>query len=420
MYRHDPAHTGYTTSKAPTTSAIQLWNYTTGGRVDSSPAVANGYVYVGSEDGNVFCLDASTGAQIWSYTQSAESPIYWGSPVVVGDYVYIGCSNGDNNVYCFTASHGTKIWNYTTNPSSDPAVANGYVYVGSWTDDNLYCLDAYTGAKIWNYLTVNRAGMPPSSPAVVSGDIYVGAGDYVYCLDAYTGAKIWNYTNGGTVYYSFSSPAVVNGYVYVGSHDGNVYCLDASTGAKVWNYTTAWNNNGPAHGYHWGNAVGNPAVAYGCVYVGSSDFDVFCLNASNGAKVWNYTTGAEVYFSPAVADRCVYVGSYDGNVYCLNASNGAKVWSYPAGIFSPTNIAGGAGSPAVAGGVVYVVGNGILYALGAPSTTPSLTTIVIVLVVVLVIVAVAVSFVYSKFTRGKKADPSSALSPAPPSTPPQP
>jgi outer membrane protein assembly factor BamB len=33
-----------------------LWNYTTGGSVESSPAVANGVVYVGSDDGNVYAF----------------------------------------------------------------------------------------------------------------------------------------------------------------------------------------------------------------------------------------------------------------------------------------------------------------------------------------------------------------------------
>ena len=34
---------------------------------ESSPAVANGVVYVGSEDNNVYALNASTGAKLWSY-----------------------------------------------------------------------------------------------------------------------------------------------------------------------------------------------------------------------------------------------------------------------------------------------------------------------------------------------------------------
>jgi outer membrane protein assembly factor BamB len=41
---------------------------TTGFFVESSPAVANGVVYVGSDDDNVYALNARTGAKLWSYT----------------------------------------------------------------------------------------------------------------------------------------------------------------------------------------------------------------------------------------------------------------------------------------------------------------------------------------------------------------
>ena len=44
------------------------WSYATGGRVYSSPAVASGVVYIGSNGGNVYALNASTGAKLWSYT----------------------------------------------------------------------------------------------------------------------------------------------------------------------------------------------------------------------------------------------------------------------------------------------------------------------------------------------------------------
>ena len=47
MFRHDLQHTGYSTSPAPNTNQT-LWNYTTGNFVASSPAVADGKVYVGS------------------------------------------------------------------------------------------------------------------------------------------------------------------------------------------------------------------------------------------------------------------------------------------------------------------------------------------------------------------------------------
>jgi hypothetical protein len=64
--------------------------------VDSSPAVADGKVYIGSLDNKVYCLDASTGTHIWSYTTGSY---VWSSPAVVDGKVYVG--SVDAKVYAF-------------------------------------------------------------------------------------------------------------------------------------------------------------------------------------------------------------------------------------------------------------------------------------------------------------------------------
>jgi outer membrane protein assembly factor BamB len=118
------------------------WSYTTGGGVYSSPAVANGVVYVGSEDNNVYALNAKTGALLWNYTtgNSIDS-----SPAVANGVVYVG---GGNDVYALNASSGALLWSYATNGAveSSPAVVNGVVYVGS-DDGNLYAFGLKKGRK---------------------------------------------------------------------------------------------------------------------------------------------------------------------------------------------------------------------------------------------------------------------------------
>ena len=102
--------------------------------------MANGVVYVGSADGNVYALSASTGAKLWSYA--------------TGSYV-----------------------------ESSPAVANGVVY-GSSDNGDAYALNASTGAKLWSYPT-GRAGDcsgAVSSPTVVDGVLYVGSGVSLYAF----------------------------------------------------------------------------------------------------------------------------------------------------------------------------------------------------------------------------------------------
>jgi eukaryotic-like serine/threonine-protein kinase len=111
-----------------------------------------------------------------------------------------------------------------------------------------------------------------------------------------------HYTTGDEVR---SSPTVANGVVYFGSDDYNLYALNATTGAKLWNYTTG----GEVH-YTTGDEVrSSPTVANGVVYFGSDDYNLYALNATTGAKLWNYTTGGEVRSSPAIANGVVYFGS---------------------------------------------------------------------------------------------------------------
>jgi len=336
MFRHNPRHTGYTESPAPNTNQTQ-WTYTTSGNVYSSPAVVDGMVFVGSNDGNVYALDQHTGAHIWNYSTGNA---VMSSPAVVDGKVYVG--SNDSKVYALDQYTGAHVWNYTTGDwiTSSPTVADGKVFVGSF-DAKVYCLDAATGAHIWNYST---GGLGWSSPAVVDGKVYIGSGDgNVYCLDVVTGAHVWNYTTGDWI---TSSPAVADGKVYVGSNDGNVYALDQHTGAHIWNYTT-------------GNRVySSPAVADGKVYVGSRDNKTYCLDASTGAFIWTYTTSNLVSSSPAVADGKVYVGSKDNKVYCLDAATGAHIWNYSTGDCVES-------SPAVVDGMVFVGSyDGVVYAFG--------------------------------------------------------
>ena len=51
-------------------------------------------------------------------------------------------------------------------------MANGVVYIGSG-GNNVYALNAATGAELWSFTTISNVG---SSPAVVNGMLFVGAG----------------------------------------------------------------------------------------------------------------------------------------------------------------------------------------------------------------------------------------------------
>ena len=70
QYRYNAAHTGdYSPVAGPVpANGLLLWSFTTEGPVDSSPAVTNGTVYVGSVDGNVYAIGNAAAATSQSAT----------------------------------------------------------------------------------------------------------------------------------------------------------------------------------------------------------------------------------------------------------------------------------------------------------------------------------------------------------------
>lgn len=313
QFRHDANHLGvqtYETSITPSNVAKlghnYKWAYETGGDVESTPAVADGMVYVGSDDGNVYGLNAATGKKVWSYTPVVPS----GSP-------------------------GPII--------ASPAVANGRVFVDS-TDGYFYALDSSSGKLLWQRSITTPSSDNNSSPVAANGMVYVGTHDgYLYAFNQATGSNTWDFpVNSGK---PFDSPAVANGIVYVGSQDGHVYAVNASTGHQAWARSTGEILNS------------SPTVANGEVYVGTDAGRLFSLNASNGTVTWTWSStsanpsdGQPMESSPAVAGGLVFIGSDYGSMYAVSLSTGKLVWSYASFLYPIAD------SPAVANGIVFIVG----------------------------------------------------------------
>ena len=71
--------------------------------------MANGVVYVGSQDGNVYALNASTGAKLWSYAAGDDVFLARG-----GEWGGLYRLRQSGNVYALNASTGAQLWSYDT------------------------------------------------------------------------------------------------------------------------------------------------------------------------------------------------------------------------------------------------------------------------------------------------------------------
>jgi outer membrane protein assembly factor BamB len=257
------------------TTGSVTWTFSTGGSmmqgIYSSPTVVNGRVYIGTLNRKVYCLpqndpnsngQIASGEIIWQKTMPDE---IWSSPAVVNDRVYVGLGKdgGSNQFYCLNADTGATIWTYPPSGTildvvSSPAIHDGQVFFGS-ENGNVYCLNAATGAFNWSYPIGSTIW---SSPAIAYGRLFIGADDTkLHCLDLATRNEIWSYSTSGEIW---SSPSVADGKVYFGSVDGRVYCLNATANraVKIWDYFVSAKTYG---------ICSSPSIALGNVYVGGVD-----------------------------------------------------------------------------------------------------------------------------------------------------
>ena len=364
MFGYGPAHTSFN----PTESAISVGNVAglvrryppsdgngCGPETCSSPAVAQGSVYVGTASGDLVARDAGTGSLQWSGHTGA--PVY-SSPAVVDGVVYVG--SDDSKLHAFDAAGITNcsgsprrcapLWtaNIPGKVRSSPTVANGVVYVGS-EDQRLYAFSAAGNTNcagspkvcdpLWKTVILASA---VGTPAVADGVVYVSAG-LLFAFDAAGALKcsgspkicapLWD----SGFYGPQTSPAVANGVVYVGGGKG-LWAFSAAGTTNCSERPHPFNPNVLATVCDplWAGSVpavnvkAAPAIANGVVYISGDDFSVF---DSAGYVL--------LAFDATGMTNCRVIGS---EKVC------APLWTaqQQLGTFQ------GSWSPAVANGVVYV------------------------------------------------------------------
>jgi outer membrane protein assembly factor BamB len=153
--------------------------------IHCSPAIVNQEAYIAATFSDptsfatiLYAVDSTRGSLLWQGTITLTTRTD-SSPAVANGIVYIGAA--DQNLYAFNASSCRAaqgcdpLWAAPTGGviTSSPTVANGVVYIGS-ADGKLYAFDAHSGALLW---TTTTGGSISSSPAVAYGMVYIGSAD---------------------------------------------------------------------------------------------------------------------------------------------------------------------------------------------------------------------------------------------------
>ena len=329
----------------------------------SSPAYANGIIYIGTHDGMLIGFNATTGVQVLKFKPvlTFEVP---SAPLAdpANNLVFFGTMGFEDSgipspFYAVNATTGKLVWSVIMpwNNFGFPSLHFNTIFIGSSHEGGsayLNAIDELSGHINWQYVTNGGVwgSVAADSPNGVN-TVFTGVGNpsnYVLSLNASTGQLNWFYAvpNSPADDDVGSGIAVSNGLVYASSKNGNFYAVNESTGAFVWSQAIGTTDIGN---------VSSPAVGPdGTIYAGSFDKHLYALSPS-GSILWTIQTNGLIDGSPAVANGVVYFSSNDDSIYAANASTGAILWHYNTGRLSHS-------SPIVVNGWLYATSsNGAVY-----------------------------------------------------------
>lgn len=383
------------------------FGYPTGVSANGQPTVVSGRVFVGSDNGFFYSLNAKTGCVYWSFQQGS---IVRNAPTIgaisgQGSARYaVFFGDGHANVYALDAQTGRLLWKTKVDPHFVARITAGTTYY----DGKLF--------------------VPVSS----SEEFSSGHADYSCCtargsvvaLDANTGKQIWKawvvpeepkpyrtQPNGVVLYKPaggavWNAPTVdpVRGAVYFGTGDATtappakttdaIMAVDINTGKLLWSYQATEGDvfmggcNGPNRSEACPTPMG-PDMDIGnspilttlpngkrALLGGTKSADVFALDPDNNGTLLYRVNAAggptgggrggrgSIVWGGAADAQHVYYGLGAAGLAAIRPSTGERAWLF-------TGTSGGRGvslgaAPTVIPGVVFEgAGNGTLYAVSA-------------------------------------------------------
>jgi polyvinyl alcohol dehydrogenase (cytochrome) len=346
-----------------------------GSQAYGQPAIIGGRVFVGSDTGRFFVLDAASGCIQWSFeadggirSAPTVAPL---KPGTTGRHaVYFGDVKG--SVYAVDAGSGELIWKKRVDDhrlarvSGSPKLHGGRLYVpvssveeGPAAQATYECctfrgsivaLDAATGAELWKTYTIPETPQPAGRNAAGT-QLYKPAGAGVWSsptIDAVKGVLFIGTGN------SYTEPAVLT--------SDSVMALDLATGKILWfNQVTPGdafvigcrpdqpNANCPSTvgpDYDFGNAPILRTLPGGkrLLVIGQKSGQVYGLDPDDKGKViWEFKAGkgsalGGIEWGSAADEENAYIPVSDvlappaeaGGLFALKLATGEEVWHTPA------------------------------------------------------------------------------------------
>ena len=257
-----------------------VWQVRPGGPLRGSPTVANGAVYVMSQDNQLYSLKVEDGSTNWTQAASLEIAGIFGvaSPAYAQGTIVAGFSSGELNAYRY--ENGRPVWQ-----------------------------DALARTSIRT--SVSSLSDVDADPVIDNGQVIaIGQGGRMVALELITGQRMWELNLAG-----IATPWVAGDWIFVVTDDAKVMAIARASGKIRWiTQLPAFHNpkskNGPI-------SYTGPILAGGRLIVGSSEGAIIFVEPDHGAVQGQTNLKVGVTLPPVVANNMLYVLDDDGRLHAF-------------------------------------------------------------------------------------------------------
>jgi outer membrane protein assembly factor BamB len=259
------------------TSGAEKWRHDLEIPLRGAPSVADGKVFVVTQDNQLVALSIDAGKQLWDAVAIVENAGLLGAaaPAVSGDTMVIGYSSGELNA--IKTDTGQVTW------QDNLARSSRLTALASLTD-----IDA--------------------SPVIDRGRVFaIGHGGRMVAIDLATGERVWERSIGGV-----STPWVAGDFLYAVTTDSEVVALTRRDGRIRW--VTQLQRYEDVSGRKGRVAWQGPLLASDRLLLTSSNGHVISLSPYTGEVLSSIKTGDGSWLPPILANGVMYVLTSDGKV----------------------------------------------------------------------------------------------------------
>ncbi|PKP81520.1 MAG: hypothetical protein CVT79_10595 [Alphaproteobacteria bacterium HGW-Alphaproteobacteria-18] len=251
-------------------SGDEKWRRVLGAPMTGSPTIADGRIFVNSNNNEIFALDLATGQTLWSDQAISETARVLGSPSVaaVEEFVIAPFSSGE--IIAYLAANGRRLWTDAIQQ------AGGFTPISE----------------------INDIG---SRPILGAGLVYASnQSGATVAIDGRSGNRLWGKPIGST-----RAPALAGRYLFVLGLNGELACLDAQNGDAYWVTELPQFKNEKKKK----NRISytSPIIASDRVITVSSEGELLAFSTQTGQQTASLKLGDTVYLEPIAAQGKLYV-----------------------------------------------------------------------------------------------------------------